>query len=68
MEYDGGLDFDAINTRLVSGVARKSDKSLSNQAQKWLDMFDMVNYVNEEDQNIHKQTLYLKVLEMFFIK
>ena len=68
MEYDGGLDFDAINTRLVSGVTTNADKSLSNQVQKWLDMLDMIYYINEEDQNIHKQTLYLKVLGMFCIK
>ena len=54
MEYDNGLDFDAINTRLVSGVARKSDKSLSNQVQKWLDTLDTIYYINEEDQSIHK--------------
>ena len=68
MEYDGGLDFDAINTKLVSGVTTNADKSLSNQVQKWLDMLDMIYYINEVDQNIHKQTLYLKVLGMLCMK
>ena len=68
MEYDGGLDFDAINTRLVSGVTTNADKSLLNQVQKWLDMLDMIYYINEVDQNIHKQTLYLKVLGMLCMK
>ena len=68
MEYDGGLDFDAISTRLVSGVTTNSDKSLSNQVKKWLDMFNMIYYINEEDQNTHKKTIYLKVLGMFCIK
>ena len=36
MEYDGGLDFEAINSRLVSGVTTNADKTLSNQVQKWL--------------------------------
>ena len=31
IEYDGGLDFDVMNTRLVSGITSNADKSLSNQ-------------------------------------
>ena len=68
MEYDGGLDFEAMNSRLVSGVTTNADKTLSNQVQKWLDMLDMVYYINDDDHNIFKQTLYLKVLAMFCLK
>ena len=34
MEYDNGLDFVIINTRLVSGVTSNANKYLSNQVQK----------------------------------
>lgn len=52
MEVDGELDYDAINNKLIAGVAVTTDKKVVNQINKWLEMLDMVYYVGENQTNI----------------
>ena len=64
MLVDGGLDYEAIASRLVAGVASSADKKLSNQIDKYLYMIDQIYYIDENEHNVAQQTLYMKIIAM----
>jgi hypothetical protein len=65
MVFNNELDYDAISTELVAGVGTQGNRDLRNQMDKWLEMLDMIVYLDEETETISRQILYLKVISLF---
>jgi len=68
MHVEGGLDHEAITSKLIAGVANITDKKLINQIHKWLEMLDIACFDSEDEHNIYQQILFVKVISMFCIK